>query len=131
MPLSEYEQQILEQMEKSLTSDDPNLATKLAEPAKHSTKRYLVTISGTLLGVAILGVGVAQSQPLLGIAGFLVLFAAIALAFAVPPKTPKPGSGPGNAARSAGSNGSAKKPGKSKNLMQTFEDRWDRRQNGS
>lgn len=130
MPLSEYEQQILEQMEKSLTSDDPNLATKLAEPTKHSTKRYVVTISGTLVGVAILGVGVAQSLPLLGIVGFLVLFAAIALAFAVPPKVAKKDPQPVTPAGSARAGKSAKKSGRSKTLLQAFEERWDRRQNG-
>ncbi len=120
MPLSEYEQRVLEQMERHLASDDPRLANTLSGPPRRRVTRYVIAAVGAVAGLLLLVVGAAQSLPWLGAIGFVLMFAAVAFAFAAPHKV---ASGPVAAAAPAGTRRAPTKRG----LMSRFEDRWDRR----
>ena len=129
MPLSEYEQRVLEQMERQLTSDDPRLANTLTRRGgRRPVTRYVVAGVGAAVGLLLLVIGAATSQAWLGAIGFVVMFAAVAFAFA----SPRPqASGPLGTVAPDGSvrhpAGTAKKK---HGLMSRLEERWDRRRDG-
>ncbi|MEV7973096.1 DUF3040 domain-containing protein [Cellulomonas sp. NPDC089187] len=128
MPLSEYEQRVLEQMERQLTSDDPRLATTLTSSGRKPVWRYVMGGVGALAGLLLLVIGAAASLVWLGVIGFLVMFAAVAVAFTKPRK-----SGPAGVVRPDGSTAprpaAARKPAK-RGFMDRMEERWDRRHDG-
>lgn len=129
MPLSEYEQRVLEQMERQLASDDPRLANTLTQRGRRAVGRYVVAGIGAALGLLLLVVGAAGSLPLLGVLGFIVMFAAVAYAFARPHRA----SGPtgvvtddGSVRKASGHKSSRGRP-KGQGFMARMEERWDRR----
>lgn len=127
MPLSEYEQRVLEQMERQLTSDDPRLATTLTSSGRKPVLRYILGGIGAVLGLLLLVVGAAASLVWLGVLGFVVMFAAVAVAFTKPRK-----SGPAGVVRPDGTTAprsAPRKPAK-KGFMDRMEERWDRRHDG-
>ena len=69
MPLSEYEQRVLEQMERQLTSDDPKLVNTFQGRGHSSLRRWLLTGTGALVGLTVLVIGAATSQPIVGVLG--------------------------------------------------------------
>lgn len=119
MPLSEYEQRVLEQMEQQLRSDDPKLADTISGA---SVRRPRNVVLGTLLGLAGIGLlvaGVATTYVVLGIVGFLAMFGGVMLAISRPKHTEKTQQSPGVA-----------QPEKKKSnggFMAKLEDRWDNR----
>ncbi|GAB2454763.1 DUF3040 domain-containing protein [Xylanimonas ulmi] len=131
MPLSEYEQRVLEQMERALTSDDPRLANTLQSSGRRPVIRYVVAAIGLVAGLLVLVLGAANSKPILGVIGFAVMFAAVGWAFAFAPRSKGP-EGVVRADGSVGARPAAKgrggKPGLNKpGLMARLEARWDRR----
>ncbi|MCR6689730.1 DUF3040 domain-containing protein [Cellulomonas sp.] len=133
MPLSEYEQRVLEQMERQLATDDPRLANTLTQRgARRTVGRYVVAGIGAVVGLLLLVFGVAGDLVLLGVVGFVVMFAAVAFAFASPRRESGPQgtvgadgtvrTRPGNP-RGARPTGRTAKPG----MMARFEERWERR----
>lgn len=128
MPLSEYEQRVLEQMERQLTSDDPRLANTLtSRGGRRPVTRYVVAGAGAVVGLLLLVVGAASSLPWLGALGFVVMFAAVAFAFAGPRRTR---SGPQGAVRPDGSvrrPAAGRQPARKQGFMARLEERWDRR----
>lgn len=141
MPLSEYEQRVLEQMERELTSDDPRLATTLTSTTSRSGVRYVIAGLGLVAGLLALVLGVAMSVPWVGVIGFVIMLAAVSYAF-TPPKKRHVGpigtvseSGAINPTKARTSNGSSRPapdsaPQKRKShgsFMQRLEQRWDRR----
>lgn len=74
MPLSEHEQRLLDEMEKALSAEDPRLANTLSSPkvarigGRYSGLFALLSV----LGLALIGAGVSQQLPILGIIGFLL-----------------------------------------------------------
>ncbi|ACZ22205.1 hypothetical protein Sked_22900 [Sanguibacter keddieii DSM 10542] len=131
MPLSEYEQRVLEQMERELTSDDPRLATSMKTTSQRSSVRYVIAGVGLVVGLLGLVIGAAQSLPVVGVIGFVVMFSAVAYAFAQPSKQ----SGPVGVVSADGSVTPAAKGQKPRRtgksgkapFMQRMEDRWDKR----
>jgi len=135
MPLSEYEQRVLEQMERQLASDDPRLANTLTQRGRRPVGRYVIAGLGAVVGLLLLVFGAAFSQPLLGVIGFIVMFAAVAYAFARPHRQ----AGPSGVVASDGTVRPAagrSKPGKPsprgrqqgrQSFMSRMEQRWDRR----
>lgn len=84
MPLSEYEQRVLEQMERQLTSDDPRLVNTFQGRASNPLRRYVLTGVGALLGLTVLVIGAATSTPIVGVLGFVAMFVSVVLAFSPP-----------------------------------------------
>lgn len=130
MPLSEYEQRVLEQMERQLTSDDPRLANTLTRRGgRRPVRRYVLAGVGAAVGLLLLVIGVATAMSWLGVVGFVLMFAAVAFAFAVPRTQhtgPQGTVGADGDIRRPRAAGNAKKQG----FMSRFEERWDRRRDG-
>ncbi|MDR1152663.1 MAG: DUF3040 domain-containing protein [Bifidobacteriaceae bacterium] len=122
MPLSEYEQRVLAEMEQQLSSDDPRLVTSLATPVGPRRGRIALGIFVGLVGLALLVVGMTVSMIWLSLVGFAVMFVGGYVGLSTPkslsaPKSlgaPKPPSAP-------------KPPRGRGGFTQRFEDRWDER----
>ena len=80
MPLSEHEQRLFEQIERSL-AEDPKFASAVrsTDPRFHARRRIILAAVAVVLGLAVLVFGVAGKNPLLGVAGFVVMLGAAAL----------------------------------------------------
>lgn len=117
MPLSEYEQRVLEQMERHLSSDDPQLAQRLASKGRRSGTRYTIAIIGSAVGLLLLVLGAYLSQAWVGVVGFVTMFAAVAFAFA------RPG-------RPAATGGATRARTRKPSLMSRLEERWEQRRQG-
>lgn len=131
MPLSEYEQRVLEQMERELTSDDPRLATTLTSTTSRSGARYVVAGLGLVAGLLALVLGAAQSVPWVGVLGFIIMFAAVTYAL-TPPKRRAVGplgtvSESGRVTPAKAAKSSKGKPKRHGSFMERLEARWDRR----
>lgn len=127
MPLSEYEQRVLEQMERQLTSDDPRLANTLqSRGGRRGSGRWVLVGAGFVGGLLLLVAGAAMPQLWFGVVGFLLMFGAVAYAFA----GPQP-SGPAGVVRNDGSvaprSPGGKKAAARGGFMSRLEERWDRR----
>jgi hypothetical protein len=85
MPLSEYEQRVLEQLENDLGSD-PSLERAMARTPR-SPARLGIAIAGVAVGLAVAVIAVAIQLPLLGIAGF-ALMAGVLLWAMLSPQAP-------------------------------------------
>lgn len=126
MPLSEYEQRVLEQMERQLASDDPRLANTLTQRGRRPVVRYVIAGTGVSVGLLLLVLGAASARPLLGVLGFVLMFASVAYVFAAPHGRR---SGPQGVVEGGGK---VRKPPaprgrQRRSLMSRLEERWDRR----
>jgi hypothetical protein len=79
VPLSEHEQRLFEQIERSL-AEDPKFASavRATDPRFHTRRRLLVAGLLVVAGLALVVYGVASKSALLGVAGFVVMLAAAA-----------------------------------------------------
>lgn len=120
MPLSEQEQRLLEEMERNLYSTDADFVATVNP--RRGKPNYTVVALGVLLalaGVATLVTGVIVRLQLVGILGFVVMFAGVLIAAAPP--------------RRAGSGASAsreRKTERTSSFMDNLNERWDKRQDG-
>jgi hypothetical protein len=75
VPLSEEEARLLEQMERALVEEDPKLASTLRGTSFQRAARRRAILGGVVLavGIALLVGAVLLSQPVLGVAGFVVM----------------------------------------------------------
>ena len=130
MPLSEYEQRVLEQMERQLASDDPRLANTLTQRGRRPVLRYVFSGVGAAVGLLLLVLGAATNRPALGVVGFVLMFAAVAYVFAAPHsrKVPLEAAAGQSAARAQ----SVRRRGATRRgFMARLEERWDRRRGDS
>ena len=128
MPLSEHEQQLLEQMEQALYAEDPKFASQMqgAGARAAARRRMVIGIVGAITGLALVLGGVTTQLWVLGAVGFAVMVASVA--FAVTPKrrtklgTVQPD---GTVRRPS----TAPKPKSSRggSFMDRMEQRWERR----
>jgi Protein of unknown function (DUF3040) len=81
VPLSEHEQRLFEQIERSL-SEDPKFASAVrqSDPKFHARRRLILAAIVILAGLGLLVYGTVVSEPLLGVAGFVIMLAAAAYA---------------------------------------------------
>ena len=81
MPLSEHEQRLFEQIERSL-AEDPKFASavRASDPRFHARRRLLVAAGVIVAGLALVVYGTVQANPLLGVAGFVIMLGAAAFA---------------------------------------------------
>ncbi|WP_402467961.1 DUF3040 domain-containing protein [Isoptericola aurantiacus] len=128
MPLSEYEQRVLEQMERALESDDPRLATTLQQSRRRSPLRFVLAAVGVVLGLLLLVVGAASDMTWLGVVGFALMFAGVAFVFAAPRRKGPQGvvNAKGGVDKPGPTAGQATKP-KGQGFLDRLEERWDRR----
>ncbi|KGM11284.1 DUF3040 domain-containing protein [Cellulomonas bogoriensis] len=125
MPLSEYEQRVLEQMEQQLSSDDPKLVNTFQGRGTTSLRRWILCGTGALAGLVVLLIGAVLALPWLGVLGFIGMFVSVVLAFSTPRKGP---------AGVVGDDGSIRPRSKSRQrepgFMDRMEQRWDNRRDG-
>lgn len=127
MPLSEQEQRLLEEMERSLYQNDADfVATAGARRGRTNYTLVAVGVLVAVLGVAALVAGVIIRQPLVGVLGFAIMFVGVLLAIAPPRKTD------GDAPSSSSPSGSSRRGSAESrsSFMDGLNDRWDRRQDG-
>jgi hypothetical protein len=119
MGLTDREQQLLEQMERALASEDPRFASALGGPMTNriATKSIGIAVIGVVIGIASLLAAVTLSIPVLGVLGFLAIVAGFYFANLGAKSSPNTGK-PAKTSKSSTSGG----------FMQGLEDRWDRRQ---
>jgi hypothetical protein len=81
VPLSEHEQRLFEQIERSL-AEDPKFASavRASDPRLHARRRLLVAAGVIVAGLALVVFGTVNKTPLLGVAGFVVMLGAAAFA---------------------------------------------------
>ncbi|WP_270889144.1 DUF3040 domain-containing protein [Pedococcus sp. 5OH_020] len=139
MPLSEHEQQLLEQMEQALYAEDPKFASQMqGSGARAARRRLIVAIVGVVAGLVLVLVGVNTQQWWIGAVGFAVMVGSVA--FAVTPPRRRAALGAvqadgsvrrsGAGARTGASRGNAARPKARKSFgsfMHRMEERWDRR----
>lgn len=121
MALSEEEQRLLEQLEASLSQDDPRLAQTLGSRTTYRVHRRRAALAGLgfMLGLAGLIVGI-QTQWWLSLSGFVLMFVATVLALRSWRKV--------DGAEEGLTRIRPKQP--SEPFTGRLEDRWRRRQNG-
>ncbi len=96
MPLSEQEQRLLDEMERNLYhSEAEDVTTVGARPGRANGTAIVLAAVGVLIGLALLVTGVAIRQPIVGVIGFVAMFAGVVLAVAPPlrltvPSRPRP-----------------------------------------
>jgi len=81
VPLSEHEQRLFEQIERSL-AEDPKFASavRASDPRFHARRRIVAAAVLFLAGIALLIYGVVSKIPLLGVGGFVVMLGSVAFA---------------------------------------------------
>jgi hypothetical protein len=131
VPLSEHEQRLLEQIERALLADDPKFASavRTTDPRHHVRRRLVLACLVFLAGVGLMIAGVmgvapvdVVGIPLIGIAGFLVMFTAVLFGVTAYRRgnAPEP-------LRVVGSNRTARPRARRGTFADRLEDRWRRR----
>ncbi|RFA15114.1 hypothetical protein B7R22_07225 [Subtercola boreus] len=129
MPLSEQEQKLLDEMERSLYHNDADFVSAVG--AGRGRLSYSSLVLGVLLaivGLAVVIVGVVIHIPLIGILGFAVMFTGVLVALR-PTKSlgrMRGGSSPSGAG-SAGTPGPQRGTANRAGFMDRLNDRWDDR----
>jgi hypothetical protein len=125
MPLSEQEQRLLDEMERSLYHNDADFVAHVG--ARRGRANYRAIALGALIAVAGVGAliaGVALNLLILGIGGFVLMFVGVLVAITpskgvvIPDELPSDDHG--------ASRGHTSKAG----FMDRLNDRWDKRQDG-
>lgn len=127
MPLSEHEQRLLEEMERSLYNNDADfVATVSPRGSRPNYRRIALGALVALVGIIAIVAGIVIKQPLVGMVGFIVILGGALLALSSPrPGVPQSPSELGSARPS--SSGKARTGG---GFMDRMNERWDRRQDG-
>jgi hypothetical protein len=126
VPLSEHEQQLLEQMEQALYAEDPKFASQMQGAGARAAARRRLVIGGVgvVLGLALVLVGVNTTM-WLGAAGFAIMVAAVAFALTPPRRKANLGAvQPDGTVRRPAAQAKPKSGG---SFMHRLEERWDRR----
>ena len=131
MPLSEYEQRVLEQMERQLASDDPRLANTLTQRGRRPVLRYVLSSIGAAAGLLLLVLGAATDKPALGVVGFVLMFAAVAYVFAAPHRRKAPAEAGADQPSRPAAAPPGRPAGRRRGFMTRLEERWDRRRGES
>ena len=116
MPLSEHEQRLLDEMERNLYGRDADVtSTAFVGMPRPNYRAIVLGVLIVLAGLGGLLAGVMTHMILVGIAGFVVMFAGVLVAS-------KPGATAEVADKKSRSTGSS--------FMQRMEQRWDERDGG-
>lgn len=131
MALSEQEQRLLDEMERSLYQNDADVvSTTPSSGLVVSARSITIAVLSLAVGLAIVIAGVATGWPVIGLAGFVVLIGGLAWAFLrgggdagdeAVDEAPRPSTDRGADRRRAAAGES---------FMDRMEDRWERRRDG-
>ena len=118
MPLSEHEQRLLDEMERSLYhSEADDVTTVGGGRARPNYTAIALGIIAGVIGIALLLVGVVTRLAVIGLVGFAVMFAGALLAIAPPRRLSVDRGRAGGAPRRS-------------SFMDSLNERWDRRSDG-
>ncbi len=118
MPLSEHEQRLLEEMERSLYHNDADfVATVGAGRGRPTYRSIVIGILLVLLGVAVIVAGVMSQLAMVGVAGFVVMFVGVLVAISSPKHPTEEVPHPTESRSKA-------------TFMDRMNERWDKRQDG-
>lgn len=121
MPLSEQEQRLLDEMERSLYRNDADFVSAVSGRGRVNYGALVLGILIAIVGLGVVIAGVILHQPIVGILGFVAMFGGVLLALRRSKRAPK-----ASAPFSSTSTPSAAK-GESRGFMDRLGDRWDRR----
>ncbi|MEO8908482.1 MAG: DUF3040 domain-containing protein [Microbacteriaceae bacterium] len=125
MPLSEHEQRLLEEMERSLYHNDADfVATVGGRRGKPAYRSIVLGILITVVGIVCLIVGVLVQIALVGILGFIIMLGGVLTAIA-PPRHRA-----GQPDESTTPTTAAGKGRDAQGFMDKLNERWDKRQDG-
>jgi hypothetical protein len=136
VPLSDHEQRLLEQMERALYQEDPKFASSLRSGRSGGIDRKKIALGvfGVALGLVTVVAGVALSQTIIGVLGFVLMIAGAFWAWlGSRGSTGQSGEGEEQGSPSAGPAPAPKAPreGQSSPFMSKMEERWRRRREGN
>jgi uncharacterized membrane protein YedE/YeeE len=118
MPLSEYEQRVLDDLERDLGSD-PKLKSAMTR-SRATAGRLLVAVVGVVVGLGVVLAGVMTKVWLVGIGGFALMITIVLWALLGPTASASATKGPAK--------GGAKGPTKGRQgFMTRLEERFERR----
>jgi hypothetical protein len=127
VPLSEHEQRLFDQIERSL-AEDPKFASavRASDPRFHARRRLLLAAVAIIAGLALLVYGAVSRSTLLGVAGFVVMLGAAAFAIQSHRKGQQPD------LRVVGGTSTTSRRGRQRRmgLIDRLEDRWRQRPEG-
>ena len=130
MPLSEQEQRLLEEMERSLYSNDSDFVATVGGRGRPNYTMVVVGVLAALVGIAVIVTGVILRTPplgpLVGVLGFVILVAGALFAIAPPRRKGTPVAAPTTSSRPS----TSRAPRGGGSMMDRFSERWDRRQDG-
>jgi hypothetical protein len=126
VPLSEHEQRLFDQIERSL-AEDPKFASAVRanDPRFHARRRLLVAAFVIILGLALVVYGTVSSNTLLGVGGFVVMLGSAAFAM----QSRRKGQAPDLHAVGGTASRRTRQTRKS-GLLDRLEDRWRQRPEG-
>jgi hypothetical protein len=128
MPLSEQEQRLLEEMERSLYHNDADyVAGAGGHRGQPTYSRVVLGVLIGLVGIATMITGVVVRLPIVGVLGFVVMFVGVLLALTPPRSHLAAGTSDtpsSDATPQAGSTGGKTAGG---SFLQNLGDRWDNR----
>jgi len=116
MPLSEYEQRVLEQMERDLGAD-PKLNSAMSKAAR-PRGRWTFAFIGIVVGLGVLVGGVIAQLTVVGVLGFALMLGSALWGMLAPAKS---------ATKTAAAGKGTAKKGKRQGFMNRVEDRFERR----
>jgi len=128
VPLSEHEQRLFEEIERSL-ADDPKFASAVRahDPRYHARRKLIIAGAILLVGLGVLITGAVLAQIAVGVIGFVIMLGGPAIAL-----QPRRRFGRGAKLRAVGSDGKvsrrARKRGSRIGLIDRLEERWRNRQ---
>jgi hypothetical protein len=129
VPLSEHEQQLLEQMEQALYAEDPKFASQMQGAGARAAqrRRIAVGIVGVVVGLAVVLVGVNTQLWVLGAVGFAVMVASAAFALTPQRRRAKLGSVQSDGTIRRANPAPRTRSARGGSFMERMEQRWDRR----
>jgi hypothetical protein len=127
VPLSEHEQRLLEQIEQALYAEDPKFASiyQGTDVRSHYRRRVVRAGAGLVVGLGLLLAGVVINVIPLGVAGFVVMLAAVSFGVASWQRMTGHRVTP---ARERNARRRTDHPEPKRSVVQRLEDRWQRRQ---
>ncbi|GID32055.1 DUF3040 domain-containing protein [Paractinoplanes brasiliensis] len=127
MPLSEHEQRLFDQIERSL-AEDPKFASavRASDPRFHARRRLLVAAFVIVLGLALVVYGTVSSNTPLGVAGFVVMLGSAAFAM----QSRRKSSAPADLQAVGGTATRRTRQTRKGGFIDRLEDRWRRRPEG-
>jgi hypothetical protein len=135
VPLSEHEQRLLDQIERALYQEDPKFASTVrsTDLRTHMKRRMRRAAFVFGVGVVVMLGGLVSNMPAVGIGGFVVMVAALALALSSWKRLGTSGSG-NQGLRAVGSDAPARKRRTKSSstpaggsFISRLEERWQRR----